>query len=103
MEGGTWLFDVFADPLERHDLSQQPAHAAVVARMVAALERLSARPGCSWSEQRLCPKDPLSNPVKYFNGTWTPWRGSRAPSCNAGGSNAYCLPPPSTIASDAQN
>jgi hypothetical protein len=33
-------------------------------------------------------------PQKFFNSTWTPWRGSRTPSCNAGGSNAYCLPAP---------
>ena len=30
--------------------------------MVAALAKLSAMKGRSWSEQKLCPVDPLSNP-----------------------------------------
>ena len=55
---GTWLFDVFDDPLEEHDLSETLPD--VVTRMVEALSRLSARPGCSWSEQIDCPPDPLA-------------------------------------------
>ena len=93
VDGGTWLFNVFADPLEKTDLSQREP--AVVTRMVAALAALAARPGCSWAEQKICPVDPLSSPAKYFGGVWTPWRGSREPKCGAGGSNSYCLPPPS--------
>jgi hypothetical protein len=57
----TWLFDVFADPLEEHDLSAQRPE--VVTSMVAALAALSARPGCSWEEQWDCPTDPLAAQV----------------------------------------
>lgn len=34
-----------------------------------------------------------SSPSRYFNGTWTPWRGSRTPTCNAGGDDDVCIPP----------
>jgi hypothetical protein len=30
----------------------------------------------------------------HYSGVWTPWRGKKAPTCNAGGSNAYCIHPP---------
>lgn len=43
----TWLFDVFADPLEEHDLSAQRPD--VVTSMIAALAAISARPGRSWA------------------------------------------------------
>ena len=88
--GGTWLFDVVNDPLEKEDLSQVLPE--VVERMVETLAKLSQRPGTSWDEQKICPGDPASNPGKYFDGVWTPWRGSREPTCNAGGSNEICLP-----------
>lgn len=97
LDGGTWLFDVFADPLEHHDLSQTEAGKPIVARMVAELAERSAMPGLSWSDQAYCPEDPLSNPSKYFNNTVTPWRGARMPSCGAG-ADPYpfpiCFPPP---------
>ena len=90
---GTWLFDVFEDPLEKHDLSE--ALPEVVTRMTNALSKLSARPGCSWDEQIDCPADPLANPAKYNNGTVFPWRGAREPSCNAAPAYIpHCLPPP---------
>ena len=90
---GTWLFDVFADPLEKHDLSEELPE--VVTRMTDALTKLSARPGCSWDEQIDCPADPLANPAKYNNGTVFPWRGAREPSCNAAPAYIpHCLPPP---------
>lgn len=54
----TGLFDVYADPLEKLDLSEQLPE--VVNSMVAALAKLSDRPGCSWDEQvlikRLAPR-----------------------------------------------
>lgn len=78
--GGTWLFDVFADPLEHHDLSA--AMPEVVTRLTAALEHLKDR----GVVQKLCNVDPQSNPQKYFGGVWTPWRGSRAPGCQAASS-----------------
>lgn len=88
---GTWLFDVFDDELEEHDLSGELPE--VVTRMVNALAKLSARPGCSWNEQIDCPSDPLANPAKYNNGTVFPWRGAREPSCNAAPSYIpHCLP-----------
>eukprot|EP00937_MAST-01D_sp_MAST-1D-sp2_P003564 g3564.t1 len=89
--GGTWLFNVFDDPLEQHDLSQELP--SVVARLARALAAYTARPGAGWAEQTVCPKDPLSNPNTYFDGVWTPWRGSREPSCNAGGNVSYCVAP----------
>jgi arylsulfatase B/arylsulfatase I/J len=96
LHGGTWLFDVFADPLEHRDLSQTAEGKPIVARLVAALAARSALPGLSWSEQAICPNDPRSNPAKFFNNTVTPWRGARAPSCSAG-DDPYpfpaCLPP----------
>lgn len=95
-DGGTWLFDVFEDPLEHHDLSQTDAGKPIVARMIAALSVRAAMKGVSWSEQAICPGDPRSNPQKFFNGTVTPWRGKREPSCNSG-PDPYpfpvCLPP----------
>lgn len=85
-QGGTWLFDVFADPAEHKDLSAELPE--VVAQLGDALDKLRQR----GIEQRDCPLDPLSNP-KEFENVWTPWRGSKTPTCNAGGSNEYCLSP----------
>jgi len=86
--GGTWLFDVINDPLEKMELSAQ--HPEIVERLTKVLEDLKLRK----IDQLCCPKDAESNPQKYFGGVWTPWRGSRASSCNAGGStapdNAHC-------------
>ena len=68
----------------------------------ASLAALSSRPGCSWDEQIICPADPLANPAQNFNGTVTPWRGDRAPSCNAApGYVPHCMPPPAPPAPPA--
>jgi hypothetical protein len=56
---GTWLFDVFADPLEHVDLSQTLPE--VVARLEASLDTFLRRN----IEQRVCPVDPASSPNKY--------------------------------------
>jgi len=81
--GGTWLFDVIADPLEITDLSGK--HPEVVDRLTRVLEGWKLRN----IDQPTCNVDPKSDPKKYFDGVWTPWRGSRTPSCNAGGHSAY--------------
>jgi len=81
--GGTWLFDVIADPLEITDLSGK--HPEVVDRLTKVLEGWKLRN----IDQLSCNEDPKSDPIPYFDGVWTPWRGSRTPSCNAGGHPAY--------------
>ena len=77
--GGTWLFDVIADPLETTDLSG--THPEVVDRLTKVLERWKARNITQMCCQAV---DPASMPSN-FDGVWTPWRGSLNPSCNAGG------------------
>jgi len=86
--GGTWLFDVQDDPLEQHELSAQMPD--IVKKLADRLDVWKQR----GIEQRICPKDPLSDPKKYFDGVWTPWRGSPEPRCNAGGSNEECRQSP---------
>ena len=96
VDGGTWLFNVYEDPLEHHDLSQTETGRPIVARMIAALAKRAAMKGVSWLEQAICPNDPRSNSQRYFNNTVTPWRGKREPSCSSG-ADPYpfpvCLPP----------
>jgi hypothetical protein len=75
------------DSPEHSDLSQTMPK--IVSRLEASLDKYLKR----GVEQQICPKDPLSNPQKFFDGVWTPWRGSKTPMCNAGGSNAYCTAP----------
>jgi len=87
LSGGIWLFDVINDPLEHNDLFQTMPD--VVARLEGALAVYTSR----GVVQKLCQVDPASSPSRYFNGTWTPWRGSRTPTCNAGGDDDVCIPP----------
>ena len=70
--GGTWLFDIEADPTETTDLSGQ--HPEVVAQLRARLDyfvNLSI-------PQDHGSFDPNSNPSR-FGGVWTPWLGDSNP------------------------
>ena len=74
LAGGTFLFDVVADPTEQHDLSA--ALPEVVASLLAALQAFNAT-GIPQSNSGV-PVDPASNPSRY-GGVWTPWRGDPIP------------------------
>jgi len=89
---GTWLFDVFADPLEHHDLSLDPKSAPIVARMVAALAARAARAGNAWDEQLSCPSDPAYKPAAHNHSAY-PWQGISKPSCE-NQPPPHCATPP---------
>lgn len=73
LQGGTWLFDVVADPTETTDLST--TFPEIVTQLLTRLQEWNATD----VPQAHSPYDPASqNPL--FNHTATPWRGDPIPS-----------------------
>ena len=62
-----WLFNVTADPEERHDLSQ--THKDVVERLLLKLVAYNS----TAVPPRYPPDDPESDPAKH-GGVWGPWQ-----------------------------
>jgi arylsulfatase A-like enzyme len=84
--GGTWLFDVVADPLEQHDAAaEQPQ---IVATLLARLQQFNA----TRVPQSNSAFDPAANPDN-FGGVWTPWRGAVQPSACDPNTTATMLTP----------
>ena len=88
LAGGTWLYDVVADPTERVDLA--PTHPELVAQLLAALAAFNA----SAPPQAHSAQDPAAAPARH-GGFWTPWRGNPTPSVCDPNTTAPGPPPPS--------
>jgi arylsulfatase A-like enzyme len=72
LAGGTWLYDVVADPSERTDLA--PSQPELVAQLLALLAGYNN----SGPPQAHSPSDPAAAPGLH-GGFWTPWRGDPVP------------------------
>lgn len=72
LSGGTWLFDVVADPTEKINLA--PTRPDLVAALLAKLQAYND----TNIPQANSPQDPAADPSK-FGGFWTPWRGDAVP------------------------
>lgn len=71
--GGTWLFDVVADPFEHHNLAEK--FPEVVSDLMSRLQKYNAT---AIATDNGPPGGDSSNP-KHFDGVWTPWEGKPDP------------------------
>jgi len=70
--GGTWLFDVVADPFEHNNVAAE--HPDVVKDLLSRLQKYNA----SAIAPQKGLKDDSADPSN-FGGVWTPWRGNPDP------------------------
>lgn len=82
IKGGVFLFDIEADPYEKHNVAA--ANPEVVKQLQARLAFFAAK---NISQENF-PVDPASSPAN-FGGVWTPWQGDPDPQA--------CAIPPARI------
>jgi len=70
--GGTFLFNIEADPMEKHNVASR--NPDVVQHLLARLQQFNA----TNIPQENAPVDPASNP-RHFDNVWTPWKGDTNP------------------------